>query len=178
MPTGSDGRVNYNAGTIQVSTIDMRGGKSQFYNCGNLDIDELLITDNGGKLTNMGKATIGTTTTYSTIENGCFLRVSGSLCGHLLMDNSCAAVLASYGKADQSNSSKTIRLGHQSMITIEGNAYFAYGTQVQGPDRGEALFRINNLVPINGFSHRGGMVYYEVNRVSVSNEWEKATFMH
>ncbi|MGN0258465.1 MAG: LruC domain-containing protein [Bacteroides sp.] len=178
MSTGSDGRVNYNAGTIQVSTIDMRGGKSQFYNCGNLDIDELLITDNGGKLTNMGKATIGTTTTNSTIENGCFLRVSGSLCGHLLMDNSCAAVLASYGKADQSNSSKTIRLGHQSMITIEGNAYFAYGTQVQGPDRGEALFRINNLVSINGFSHRGGMVYYEVNKVSVSNEWEKATFMH
>lgn len=178
MPTGSDGRVNYNAGTIKVNTIDMRGGNCQFYNCGDLDIDQLLIDSPGGKLTNMGQATIGTTTTDSTIENGCFLRVTNNLCGNLLMDNSCAAVLASYGKADQSNSDKTIRLGHQSMITIEGNAWLAYGTKVQGPDRGEALFRINNLVSINGFSHQSGCVYYEVNKVSVNSEWEKESFMH
>lgn len=175
MPTASEGRVNYNAGTIKVNTIDMRGSKSHFYNCGNLDIDELLISDEGGKLTNMGQATIGSTTVSSTIENGCFLRVTQNLCGNLLMDNSCAAVLASYG--NNSNKNKTIRLGRQSMITIEGDARLAYGNKVQGPDRGEALFRINNLVSLNGFSHQGGCVYYEVKKVSVT-EWEKATFMH
>ena len=182
MPTGSEGRVNYNAGTINVNTIDMRGGKSHFYNCGNLDIDQLLITEVGGKLTNMGQAIIGTTTTNSTIENGCYLRVTKNLCGNLLMDNSCAAVLASYGKKEENgnypNSKKTIRLGRHSMITVEGDAYFAYGTQVQGPDRGEALFHINNIRSLNGFSHRGGTIFYEVKKVSVESDWEIATFMH
>lgn len=175
IPTASEGRVNYNAGTIQVNTIDMAGGSSHFYNCGNLDIDQLLISNEGGKLTNMGQATLGSTTVNSTIENGCFLRVTQNLCGNLLMDNSCAAVLASYGK--EGNANKRIRLGDQSMITIEGEARLAYGNKVEGPDRGAALFRINNLVSLNGFSHQGGCVYYEVNQISVT-EWEKATFMH
>lgn len=175
---GSEGRVNYNAGTIKVNTLDMRGGNSHFYNCGDLDIDELLIPNQGGKLTNMGQATIGSTTTKSSIDNGCFLRVTGNLCGNLLMDSSSAAVLASYGKADNSNSSKTIRFGDHAMVTIEGDAYFAYGTQVQGPGSGEALFRINTVRSMNGFSHQGGMVYYEVNKVSVENDRVESTFMH
>lgn len=178
MPTGSDGRTNYNAGTVNVETIDMRGDKSRFYNCGTLDIDELIISNEGGRLTNMGQATIGTASVNSTIENGCFLRVTRNLCGNLLMDNNSATVLASYGKADNSNTNKQIRMGDHSMVTIEGDAYFFWGCHVTGPqNRGEALMKIGTLKSVGGFWHEGGRVYYEVQKEEVNSSWEKDTFL-
>ncbi len=173
---GSAGNVNYNAGTIRVKYICMDGAQSRLYNSGTLDIERLIFNNEGSKLTNMGHATIGTTSVNSTIENGCYLHVTDNLCGHLFMGNSCAALIASYGAVGD-NSGKIFRLGDHSMITIEKDAWLAYGMEVQGPDRGEALFKIGVLKSINGFRHTGGTVFYEVQKESVS-DWEKKTFLH
>ena len=185
MPTGSEGRVNYNAGTINVSTIDMRGDKSHFYNCGDLNIDQLIITNQGGKLTNMGQATIGETNYNGTIENGCFLKVTKDFYGSLLVDDHSSADLANYARGDQSWG-KSIRMGSGSMLTIRGEAWMggvtvdgiSYPAQVQGPSRGQSLIRIEKLMRINGlYTNLGGNIFFEVNHVGVTNEWEKQTFL-
>lgn len=75
----SNGRYNYNAGTIKVETIQMDEGNAALYNVGKLGIEYLRISNIGSKLINHGEAIIEETTVNSTIESGYRLIVTGYL---------------------------------------------------------------------------------------------------
>lgn len=176
LPNGSDGKMNYNAGTLNINYLEMNGEKGRFCNYGTAHIDQLILTNEGASFINQGQAVIGSTPhVNSTIENGCYLQVTGRLLGHLRMGDNCAATIRTYGQ--DGNANKEFRLGSNSMITITEEAYFSYGCHVTGPDNGHALFQIGTLKNLNGFSHQGGLVYYEVEREMVDNSWEKSTFL-
>lgn len=175
-PRASENRYNYNAGTIRVKTIQMDGG-GRLYNCGTLDIGNLDIMNIGGKLINQGQATIGDVSVNSTIENGCYLHVTNNLLGDLILGNNCAAVAKTYGAAN-GVSNKKIQIGSNSVFTIEEDAHFSYACTTFGPSGDYALIKIGNLISLNGFTHDSGNIYYEVKKESISNDWEKNTFIH
>ena len=175
LPKASDGRYNYNAGTIRVETIQMDGG-GYLYNCGTLDIEDLDIMNPGGILINQGQATIEDVSVNSTIENGCYLHVTDNLLGNLIMGDNCATVANTYG-ASSGHSDKKIQVGSNSVLTIEEDAHFSYACTTTGPSNGYALIKIGNLKSLNGFKHNGGNIYYEVEKETIDSEWERNTFI-
>lgn len=175
LSNASNGRYNYNAGTIKVETIQMDGDNAVLYNVGELYVEELQI-NNKGKLINHGEAILEETTLNSTIENGCRLKVTEKLNGNLIMGDNCSAIVESYG--EDGNSGKEIKIGSNSQLTIKDNAHFSYGTTFTGPSNGYALVQIDKLKSMNGFKHAGGNIFYEVRKEEIDNNWEKKTFLH
>lgn len=179
LSNASGGRYNYNAGTINVETIQMDEIKAVLYNCGSLDIENLKTSNIGGKLINQGKAIIEETTVNSTIENGCHLEVTDHLYGDLIMGNNCAAYIKEYG-AEGGNAGKKFVIGSNSMITIEEDAYLNNGFSITGPSQGYALIKIGELEEISNFSHKGGNVYYEIKEIDsdiTEDIWWQARFL-
>ncbi len=179
LSNASGGRYNYNAGTINVETIQMDGGNAVLYNCGSLDVENLDISNVGGRLINQGKAIIEETTINSTIENGCYLEVTGHLYGDLIMGDNCAAFIEEYG-AEGGNANKKFVMGSNSMITIEENAYLNNGFSIMGPSKDYALIKIGDLEEISNFSHKGGNVYYEIKEIGsdiTEDIWWQAKFL-
>lgn len=166
---------NYNAGDIEVGTLHINGG--QLYNSGNLNAKTL--NNEGGLLINRGQATIGeVSNANSHIENGCFLRVTSYLLGHLTMAPACAAEISKFGD-DSGNAGKRIVMGENSLITITGEAYLNYCT-VSGPQAGHSLIKINILRGIHSFRHESGLTYYEVQTEYITGgdaDWQKDTFL-
>lgn len=171
----SDGKVNYNAGSIKIKTLEVNGIGTLYNSGATCEINYLNLTNGGSKLINMSHASIGSTSANGKIENGCYLKVTDRLNGDLTMGDNSSAVIANYGS--NGNSGKNIIMGTNSMLTIEGEAAFAYGTSFTGPTTGNALVKINTVTSMNGFQYKGGNIYYEVKTVKIDSDWEKDTFL-
>ncbi len=179
LSNASGGRYNYNAGTIDVETFQMDEEKAVLYNCGSLDIEDLIISNVGGRLINQGRAVIGKTTVNNTIENGCYLEVTEHLYGDLIMGDNCGASIEEYG-AEGGNAGKKFVMGNNSMITIKEDAYLNNGFSVTGPSQGYALIKIGELEDIGNFSHKGGNIYYEIKEIDsdiTGDIWWQAKFL-
>jgi len=175
LTNASGQRTNYNSGNLNVKEFQMNGTGILYNNSTTCQIGYLNITNVGGKLVNMGHAIIASTNNNSKIENGCFLEVTDQLNGDLTMGDDCSAVVYNYGKGG--NSGKNIIMGDNSMLYIQNEAYFSYGTSFTGPADGYALVKINKLTSMNGFKYYGGNIYYEVKDVEINSSWEKNTFL-
>lgn len=177
LSNASDRRYNYNAGTIKIDELRADETGAVFYNAdgGELYIDDLKISNQGSRLINHGLAVIDETTVNSTIENGCRLIVTDKLNGNLIMGDNCSALVKEYGK--DGNSGKEIKLGNNSLLEIQEDAKFSYGTTFEGPYNGYALVKIGELKSINGFKHSGGYIYYEIKKEDIDDDWEKKTFL-
>lgn len=158
LPAVSDGRYNYNAGTIHAKTIQIDKGGC-LYSCGTLEIDNLEIAGGEGKLINQGKATIGDVNASSIIENGCYLHVTDELEGDLIMGDNSSALIYDFGD-DDDNENMEVTMGDNSMITIENEAEFS-NVAFYGPSEAHALVKINELESMDGFTTKGN-IYYEV----------------
>ncbi|AVM52039.1 LruC domain-containing protein [Bacteroides zoogleoformans] len=177
LSNASGGRFNYNAGTIQVHTLEMSVANGTFYNSGKIDANELIINNNGSKLINQGEANLVTVPhSNCLIENGCRLTVSQDFYGSLVLGDNCSATIGNY--APNGNwGGKYITMGSNSMLTINGTAKLA-GIKVTGPQNGNALIKIGTLTDLNGFKHENGHIYYEVQTDQITDVWMRKTFLH
>lgn len=171
----SGGKTNFNAGELSIKELQINGAGVIYNSSPSCDINYLNITNVGGKLINMGHATIGSSYVNSKIENGCYLEVTGTLNGDLTMGDNCTANIANYGSSG--NSGRSIIMGNNSLLYIQNEASFSYGTSFTGPTNGNSLVKINKLTSLNGFQYKGGNIYYEVKQVQINNSWEKDTFL-
>ncbi len=171
----SGGKTNFNAGELSIKELQINGAGVIYNSSPSCDINYLNITNVGGKLINMGHATIGSSYVNSKIENGCYLEVTGTLNGDLTMGDNCTANIANYGSSG--NSGRSIIMGYNSLLYIQNEASFSYGTSFTGPTSGNSLVKINKLTSLNGFQYKGGNIYYEVKQVQINNSWEKDTFL-
>jgi LruC domain-containing protein len=175
LTNASGQRTSYNGGNINLEEFQMNG-TGILYNSGtSCQIGYLNITNVGGKLVNMGHAIIASTNNNCKIENGCLLEVTDQLNGDLTMGDNCSTMINNYGRGGNSN--KNIIMGNNSMLYIQNEAYFSYGTSFTGPTNGYALVKINKLTSMNGFKYNGGNIYYEVKDVEINSSWEKNTFL-
>ncbi len=165
LSNASGGRYNYNAGTINVGTIQTDETSAALYNCGSLNIGTLQISNSGSKLINQGRSIIKRTSVNATIENGCYLEVTEHMYGNLIMGDNCVASAKEYGSAG--DWSKSFKIGSNSMITIEEGAYLN-GFTVTGPANGSALIKIGKLEGVQSFTHQSGNVYYEIEEIANS----------
>ncbi len=171
----SGGKTNFNAGNLTLKELQINGVGVLYNSSATCQIDYLNLTNVGGKFINMGHAILGTTYINSKIENGCYLEITGYLNGDLTMGDNCTATVANYGSSG--NSGKNIIMGNNSMLYIQNEASFSYGTSFTGPTSGSSLVKINKLTSLNGFQYKGGNIYYEVKQVQIDNSWEKDTFL-
>lgn len=174
IPTASNSRMSYNAGTIQVYTFQVDGDNQICYNSGKLTANELVIP-NSSKLVNQGEVNLMKVPHQnSLIENGCRLTVSQDFYGSLVMGSNCSATIGNYGTSG--NWGKTITMGSNSMLTINGTTNWG-GITVNGPQNGSALIKIGTLTDLNGFAHKGGHIYYEVQTDKIADLWVRNTFL-
>lgn len=175
LTNASGQRTNYNGGNLNLKEFQINGTGILYNSSTTCQIGYLNITNVGGRLINMGHAIIASTNNNSKIENGCLLEVTDRLKGDLTMGDNCNAIVNNYGEGGNSN--KNIIMGNNSMLFIQNEAYFSYGTSFTGPTANHALVKINKVTGMNGFRYNGGNIYYEVKEVEIDNSWEKDTFL-
>jgi len=174
LSNASGGRLNYNAGSIQVHTIEI-SGVALFYNSGKTELNTLQLSNAGSKLVNQGEVNLVTVPhSNSLIENGCRLTVSQDFYGSLTMGSNCSATIGNY--APNRNWGKTISMGSNSMLTINGTVNWG-GITANGPQNGSALIKIGTLTDVNGFAHKSGHIYYEVQKDQITDVWKRNTFL-
>lgn len=174
LSNASGGRLNYNAGSIQVHTIEI-SGVGLFYNSGKTELNTLQLSNAGSKLVNQGEVNLVTVShSNSLIENGCRLTVSQDFYGSLTMGSNCSATIGNY--APNRNWGKTISMGSNSMLTINGTVNWG-GITANGPQNGSALIKIGTLTDVNGFAHKSGHIYYEVQKDQITDVWKRNTFL-
>lgn len=174
LSNASGGRLNYNAGSIQVHTIEI-DGVGLFYNSGKTELNTLLLSNAGCKLVNQGEVNLVTVShSNSLIENGCRLTVSQDFYGSLTMGSNCSATIGNY--APNGSWGKTISMGSNSMLTINGTVNWG-GITANGPQNGSALIKIGTLTDVNGFAHKSGHIYYEVQKDQITDVWKRNTFL-
>ncbi|TCO90013.1 LruC domain-containing protein [Bacteroides heparinolyticus] len=174
LSNASGGRLNYNAGSIQVHTIEI-DGVGLFYNSGKTELNTLLLSNAGCKLVNQGEVNLVTVShSNSLIENGCRLTVSQDFYGSLTMGSNCSATIGNY--APNGSWGKTISMGSNSMLTINGTVNWG-GITANGPQNGSALIKIGTLTDVNGFAHKSGHIYYEVQKDEITDVWKRNTFL-
>lgn len=129
MNDGSDGILNYNAGKIEVNTLNLNGGS--FYNCGIVNVANLSSTSQGGEIINSKflQVTNIVNTVNSKIYNNCYMQVETlnqfSLCQ--LADNSYLKV------------SGTLQTGHNAFVklgksaVLEANTFRSNGATIVAP---------------------------------------------
>ncbi len=167
LSNGSEGRTNYNQGNLTLNEFNM-SGTGTLYNSGTSTITRLNLNNSGGKFINEGQATIGSTSSNSTVENGCYLSVTDQFKGDLVLGDNCAATINEY----PSTWGKNITLGDNSMLTIT-KAYFG-GTKFHGSNK-PSLIKVKTLANIQLSTNAAqGNIYFEFDELN--SNWEKETW--
>lgn len=119
---GSGGCKNYNAGTIDCSTLDFNGGVGEFYNYGELELEEYKASTNGMTLVNHGtiEAEDIEGNNNTNIKNGCYINVEEKFqFGTLVMGYSSEAICEEMPSNGNNND---IVMAAQSMLTCTKKA--------------------------------------------------------
>lgn len=147
---GSGGCRNYNAGTIHCSTLDFNGGVGEFYNYGELELEEYKASTSGMTLVNHGtiEAEDIEGNNNTNIQNGCYINVEEKFqFGTLVMGYSSEAICEEMPSNGNNND---IVMAAQSMLTCTKKA--SLYRNIIGPTSGTALLRINKIDNTDGLA--------------------------
>lgn len=154
------GNYNYNAGTVEVNSIQGTGDGT-LYSCGTVRTDDMTFGE-GCKFVNQGKAYIGETHHPTVIDNGCYLEVQ-ELTGTLNMGDNSAAKIKEFGDEDNRYDTR-ITMGDNSMITALDEETGFSRVSFSGPGQAYALVKIKELEEVSRFSSQGN-IYYEFKKI-------------
>lgn len=151
---GSDGQFNYNAGTIELETLNISTAGCTFYNCGTFKVDMLSIGNRTTKFVNQGKAEIEEMYSQTSIENGCYLEIDKFTGLSLVLGDNCYTEIEEF--TPEWNT--VVSLGAYAILEIE-EANLG-GTQFKGSAK-PSLVKIEEVESVN--QHKSsGSIYYEV----------------
>ena len=153
----SDGRTNYNAGTIDCDflKIDGSGNGVDFVNYGTLKLNSYNASTNGTTLINHGTIEVENIdgNNNTNIKNGCYLKAGKLQFGTLVMGNTSEAICKELtGNGNDNN----IVMEAQSMLTCTGKANLF--RTVTGPTQGTALLRIHEIDNTSGLAQSASKV--------------------
>jgi LruC domain-containing protein len=132
---------NYNAGTIDISTISLLG--TSFYNVGNMTISSFINNSSGDPFINWGRLVVdGDVNTYNcAFYNGCYVKCTGTI---NVMDLRVGSSSYLY--------SMNLQLPYNSLVFLNSNSIVdsenltAYSSSIYGPTSGDyAIFQFKKL---------------------------------
>lgn len=151
---GTDGKMNYVAGTVNVGTWNNNGGTT--YNCGTVNLTNLQGSSTGSTFINSGVLNISGNvgdgnTSMQRIINNCYFAHSGWVCNLKDLEMGASSYLAC--SAELKAEGGTWKLSEHSMIVA--GQFSLNNTNIIGPKGTDyALIRVNNVKYVN-FSGTG-----------------------
>ncbi len=139
----SEGKINYNGGSIDIKQITFSAGEGKcYYNYGTLKLQTFSSTNNN-VFVNRGTATIATYNgANSQVKSACYLEVANNLsCKELVIGSNSAVKCGSF--THDGRSGVTVLLEKNTLLNCLGTANLS--RKITGPTDGYALFKMNSI---------------------------------
>ncbi len=164
LTNASEGKLNYNGGSINANELNMFSSDGTLYNAGNINVAKYTASNSGSTLINMQNfETENLNTVNSNLENGCLFKVTND-CSftNIVIGNGGAIECGTLNKSQWGE--MKIKIGHNAMINCKGEMNAEL--KIDGPTNGDCLIKANSVISnifINSFKYYAKNVTFEIN---------------